>query len=198
MSMVDIPFSCRCGTVKGHLGAIDGKAGSRITCYCKDCQTAARAHGAEALLDARGGSELYQTTPAHIHIDEGEAHVACLRLSPKGLLRWYADCCDTPLFNTLASPKLCFAGVLVHTVAADARGPLGPLTAQTFTESASGEGEPVRKYGFAKTGFNILRRHLRAKLGGKAGMAPFFDHAGQPVRQARILTRDERAAARPD
>jgi len=33
MSMVDVSFSCRCGTVKGHLGAIDRKAGSRITCY---------------------------------------------------------------------------------------------------------------------------------------------------------------------
>ena len=196
--MVDIPFSCRCGAVNGHLAAIDRKAGSRITCYCADCQTAARVLGSAALLDARGGSELYQTTPAHVHIDEGDVHIACLRLSPKGLMRWYAGCCDTPLFNTLASPKLCFAGVLVHTIAPDARGPLGPLTAQTFTESATGAGAPVRKFGFARTGFNILRRHLRAKLGGKAGMAPFFDDDGQPAREARILTREERAAARPD
>ena len=196
--MVDVPFSCGCGAVAGRLVDVDRKAGSRITRYCADCQTAARELGHGDLLDARGGSEIYQTTPAHIRLEAGEAHLACLRLSPKGVLRWYAECCDTPLFNTLASPKLCFAGVLVHGVAPDARGPLGPLTAQTFTESATGEGAPLRKFGFAKTGFNILRRHLRAKLGGRAGMAPFFDGNGQPIRRARILTREERRAARPD
>ncbi|MCW9042223.1 MAG: DUF6151 family protein [Pseudopelagicola sp.] len=195
--MVDIPFSCSCGTVKGHLVDIDRKAGSRITCYCKDCQTAARALGREELLDDRGGSELYQTTPAHIRLDAGEADVACLRLSPKGLMRWYAGCCNTPLFNTLAQNKLCFAGVLVHSVAPEARAPLGPLIAQTFTKGAAG-GVPVRQYGFAKTGLNILRRHVRAKFGGRAAMAPFFDPDGTPMRQARILTLEERNAARPE
>lgn len=196
--MADVPFSCSCGTVRGALVEIDGKAGSRITCYCKDCQTAARALGRAELLSDRGGSEIYQTTPAHIRIDEGQAHLACLRLSPKGLMRWYADCCNTPLFNTLASPKLCFAGVLVHTVAPEARAPLGPLTAETFTESATGEGPPVRKHGFARTGFNILRRHLRAKFGRAATMAPFFDADGAPTCTPRILTLEERDAARPD
>ncbi|MBR9842362.1 MAG: hypothetical protein GYB25_04335 [Rhodobacteraceae bacterium] len=196
--MGDVAFSCSCGAVKGHLVDLGRKAGSRITCYCKDCQTAARALGRGEVLNERGGAELYQTTPAHIRIDQGEAHLACLRLSPKGLMRWYADCCNAPLFNTLAHTKLCFAGVLVHTVAPEARAPLGPLTAQTFTEGATGAGGPVRKYGFAKTGLNIMRRHLRAKLSGSASMAPFFDKDGQPVREARILTREERTAARPE
>ncbi|MDV4143677.1 DUF6151 family protein [Shimia sp. FJ5] len=196
--MGDIPFSCTCGTVNGRLVDIDKKAGSRITCYCKDCQTAAHALGRSDLLNARGGSDIYQTTPAHIRIDEGATHVACLRLSPKGLMRWYAECCNTPLFNTLPSPKLCFSGVLVHTVAEEARDPLGPLTAETFTEGATGEGPPVRKYGFARTGFNIMRRHLRAKLGRAATMAPFFDADGAATCTPRVLTLEERNAACPD
>ncbi len=195
--MADIPFSCSCGTVKGALVDVDRKAGSRITCYCKDCQTAARALGRSDLLGARGGTAIYQTTPAHIAITEGAEQLACLRLSRKGLMRWYADCCNTPLFNTLAHAKLCFAGVLLHTVAPDARGALGPLTAATFTESAAGDGPPVRKHGFAKTGYNIVRRHLRAKLGGAASMAPFFDAQGAPTCTPRILTLEERNAARP-
>lgn len=195
--MGDVAFSCSCGTVRGHLVDLDRKAGSRITCYCKDCQTAAQALGRGELLNERGGAELYQTTPVHVRIEQGEAHVACLRLSPRGLMRWYADCCNTPLFNTLAHDKLCFVGVLVHTVAPEARAPLGPLTAQTFTESATDEGASVRKYGFARTGFNIMRRHLRAKLSGSASMAPFFDKDGHPMREARILSLEERNAARP-
>lgn len=196
--MVDIPVSCSCGTVKGRLVDVGRGTGSRIRCYCRDCQTAARALGREELLDDRGGSELYQTTPAHIRIDTGEAHVACLRLSPKGLMRWYAECCNTPLFNTLAHGKLCFAGVFVHAVAPESCAPLGPLTAQTFTEEATGVGVQVRKYGFAKTGFNIVYRHVRAKLGGSASMDPFFDKEGTPLREARILTLEERNAARPE
>jgi hypothetical protein len=39
-------------------------------------------------------------------------HLRLMRLSEKGLLRWYAGCCDTPLFNTMATPKVPFVGVL--------------------------------------------------------------------------------------
>jgi len=61
---------------------------------------------AEAALMPDAGVALYQTRPDCVHIDDGAEHLACLRLSPKGLLRWYASCCDTPLANTLVDrPK---------------------------------------------------------------------------------------------
>jgi hypothetical protein len=34
-----------------------------------------------------------------------------MRLSDKGLLRWYARCCNTPIANTPANYKASFAGI---------------------------------------------------------------------------------------
>jgi hypothetical protein len=36
-----------------------------------------------------------------------------MSLGPKGLLRWYADSCRTPIGNTPRNPKLSYVG-LVH------------------------------------------------------------------------------------
>ena len=65
------------------------------------------------LMDEWGGSEVFQTTPARIEFTQGADQLACMRLSPKGLMRWYARCCNTPIANTLPSPGMAFAGILV-------------------------------------------------------------------------------------
>ena len=58
------------------------------------------------------GTEIFQTTPSQIVLSQGAEHLRCLRLSAKGLLRWYAGCCRLPLVNTIASAQLPFAGVI--------------------------------------------------------------------------------------
>ena len=50
-------------------------------CYCKDCQAFARFLERPDLLDPAGGTDIFQMPPA--------------RLSDKGVLRWYTDCCRT-------------------------------------------------------------------------------------------------------
>ena len=43
--------------------------------------------------------------PAHVKLGAGTDAMRCLRLSDKGVLRWYTDCCRTPIGNTAASPR---------------------------------------------------------------------------------------------
>ena len=42
--------------------------------------------------------------PAHVKLGAGTDAMRCLRLSDKGVLPWYTDCCRTPIGNTAASP----------------------------------------------------------------------------------------------
>src|SRR5688572_4602143 len=101
---------CRCGAVRGEMDA--GRAYARATCYCKDCRAFARFLGQSGVLDASGGSDIVATAPAAVRITSGSEHVACMSLSPKGLLRWYASCCRTPLGNTPRDPKVLYAGLV--------------------------------------------------------------------------------------
>src|SRR5262249_32120646 len=43
--------------------------------------------------------------PGRVKLTAGTEAVRCLRLSNKGVLRWYTDCCRTPIANTAASPR---------------------------------------------------------------------------------------------
>jgi len=96
MSVATFPLECQCGTVKGVLA--DPKSANRATCYCKDCQAFAHVLGqAERVLDSRGGSQIVQVLPRNITFTHGKEALACLRLRPKGLLRWHTTCCSSVL-----------------------------------------------------------------------------------------------------
>ena len=105
------PLQCRCGTLKGSVES--PKSGNRVICYCNDCQAFAYCLGrADDVLDERGGSDVIQILPKNITFTQGVEALACMRLTDKGLLRWYASCCNTPIGNTLATPKMSFIGLL--------------------------------------------------------------------------------------
>jgi len=69
--------------------------------------------GTVKILDAQGGTDVVQTRPANLTFTHGQDTLACMRLTPKGLLRWYAACCNTPIGNTVANYRMPFVG-LVH------------------------------------------------------------------------------------
>lgn len=193
--MAELPFSCMCGTLSGVLHDVAPKTGTRVVCYCKDCQAGAHALGADFVLDDRGGTDIFQTLPSHVDIQQGRDHLACLRLSPKGLMRWYADCCNTPLFNTLSTPGLSFVGIATANLTGDTEA-LGPVVAVNKGDCAA-PGEAIASYGYMAAGWQILKRNLKAKL-RRDRRTPFFDSAGAPVVVPRILTLEERRAATPD
>ncbi|WP_099827005.1 DUF6151 family protein [Oceaniglobus indicus] len=176
----DIGFSCRCGALQGILHGASAASGCHLVCYCKDCRAFAHRMGVADDLLPGGGSPLFQTTPAMIEITRGAERIACLRLSSKGLHRWYAACCDTPLANTAGSSRIPFAG-LWRPILADHTA-LGPVRTLGFTQSAlAGIGAPRKDKGLARMVGGLLRRGIAAYLSGEARKNPFFDSAGHPV-----------------
>ncbi|MEQ9695401.1 DUF6151 family protein [Shimia sp. SDUM112013] len=195
--MPDLSLSCSCGHMKLSLPACLPTHGTRLRCYCKDCQAGAHALYAERVLDDQGGTDLFHTTPARLEISEGEDALACLRLSPKGALRWYASCCDTPMFVTLATPSLRFVGVLTHNLQGDVERAFGPVKAQVYCDGARPGSEKPSEYGFYGAGWGVLSRHIGAVFGG-AKANPLFTDKRIPVVVPRVLSRVERKAATPE
>src|SRR5450432_3257521 len=116
------PLQCRCGTLRGLVD--EPQSANRVVCYCKDCQAFAHFLGRDSeILDELGGSEVIQTLPKNVTFTQGVESLACIRLTEKGLLRWYAKCCNTPVGNTLGAYKMSFIG-LVHTCLESSGAPL--------------------------------------------------------------------------
>lgn len=142
-----------------------------------------------------------QVAPRAVTFDRGAERIVGLRLAPKGLYRWYASCCKTPLGNTL-KPSLPFIGigreVLCGTPDAASRdAAFGRVRGATFGQHATGgapEGSTKFQLGLIA---HVLRLMLGWKLRGKAWPHPFFDRATQaPSHPVTILSPEEREALR--
>lgn len=188
------PLSCTCGTLKGVVRRGKGRG----VCYCRDCQAFARFLGTPAeILDASGGTDVVATLAAHVTIAEGHQALACMSLGPRGLLRWYARCCNTPIGNTLRDHRLPYVG-LVHSCL-DRTGrnlddAFGPARMRVNTDGAIGipkpEATPLRAaLAMARIGTAIAA----ARISGGYRQTPFFDASGEPIVQPTVLTREERA-----
>jgi hypothetical protein len=186
------PLQCSCGTIRG---SVEVRSANRAVCYCKDCQAFAHFLGRQGdVLDERGGSDVVQVLPRDVTFTAGLQSLACMRLTPKGLLRWYAGCCNTPIGNTLHTPKFSFIG-LVHSCLDGAGEPLekafGPVRAWVNTQGAKGEPKPATR-GMAATGAWFLRTVLRARFNGDYRRTPFFRmDTGLPIVAPRVLSPEE-------
>ena len=175
------PIRCACGTVQGRIERPPWT--NRVVCYCASCQAfPARLGKADEVLDEHGGSDILQTAPSAVTLDRGREHLACLRLTPKGPLRWYASCCNTPIGNTPANPKLSFVGLLHSCLGSHEAldGAFGAPRMRFFAGDAKGEPKPEGKvpvWGM----FGFAGRMLRAWLSGGYRRTPFFDARGEPV-----------------
>ncbi len=194
------PLQCRCGALRGHVDT--ARAMTRAVCYCRDCQAFARAlHRGDDVLDAAGGTHIVATSPRGVVFTQGEDRLACLSLSPQGLLRWHTTCCRTPIGNTPRQAAFSYVG-LVHSVLQGPGAPpleasFGPVRLVLNTGSAIGPlPAHARAQGRAGAFARLAGAVAWSRLGGGWKTNPFFDTAtGAPVRAPRVLTRDERAAA---
>lgn len=133
---------------------------------------------------------MFQTSPDTIQFSSGAEHLAILRLSPKGPLRWYAACCNTPMFNTLSRPGLAFVTVLLSNT--DDPAVFGPVAAESFVPQAGGA--PKHKNG-GRMVMGIMSRLAAARLSGRWKKTPFFDIAtGEPRAPIHLIDKEERAA----
>ncbi|MET0287252.1 MAG: DUF6151 family protein [Polyangiales bacterium] len=190
----DIALRCRCGTVRGLARDVTRDNGTRGVCYCDDCQAYARYLGSADLLNAFGGSDLYQTMPKRVSFDAGE-QLRCVRLSEKGMHRWYVACCRTPVGNTFGA-KMPFVGIpvafwdraaldaatgepIAHVQGKFARGDVPAYVHQTWPASLLGRG------------FRLLGGWALAR-GWKP--SPYFDERGRPRATVQTLAPEERRA----
>ena len=192
-------FRCRCGEVRGIVGDASPRAVNRVVCYCSDCQAFAHRLGRADLLDAHGGSDIVQVAPASLSFMQGRDRIVGLRLTPKGLYRWYASCCNTPVGNTL-SPAVPFVGIIATAFdqgAQRADDVFGPPTGAIQGQHAVGQAPP------GSTGINLslmlgaVVKILGWRLFGKAWPHPFFTRERDtPLYPVKVLSREEREALR--
>lgn len=192
-----IALRCRCGKLRGQVD--EGRVAARAVCYCKDCQ----AYGhflATPVLDPLGGTEVAATLPTAVRFDAGLEHLACMSLGPKGLYRWYASCCRTPIGNTPRDPRTSYLGLVracLDAPDAELERRLGPLRCRVETKSATG---PVKSSGLS-TAWAVCRigtMLVKARLGGGYRENPFFrPGTSEPVKKVEVLSLEERKALTP-
>ncbi len=191
----DLAIGCSCGSVKGVARGISSSRVNRVVCGCDGCQSYARYLGrADEILDAYGGTDIFQTSPRYIEVTEGIDHIACLRMTPNGALRWYATCCSTPIANTLSTRQVPFIGVLHACVdrlndkrlVEESLGPVRARVNNADAPSESGTWELVRM--ILRYGSMLVMWRLR----GDHKLSPFFSaHTGEPIVVPRLVGSDK-------
>lgn len=167
-------WRCECGQVEAELNG----DGTRLVCYCADCRAFVETLGKSERLDKWGGSDLIQIAPEHTKITKGQDQLRHLRLTPKGPLRWYARCCDTPVANTMPNRVLAFSSWQVHNI--EPKDALPKVSARVHLKGAKGhvEGEIGNVRALIR-GFFV--RAFKAWLTGGWRKNPFFDKKGHPI-----------------
>ena len=132
-----LSFACACGTIAGTIHPATPNQGDHVVCHCTDCQALPAFLGAtERILDDAGGTALYQSRCARLEFARGSERLACLHLTDKPTLRWYAMCCDTPMFNTYATGRIPYVTTILANCEAAGRDRLGPPLGHLFLEDA--------------------------------------------------------------
>jgi hypothetical protein len=199
----DLEIRCACGALRGVLRDVEPDEGNRGVCYCDDCQSFAHfLERADTILDERGGTPIFQIAAGRIAFTQGAEHLVCMRLTPKGLHRWYADCCRTPIGNTF-SAAMPAVGIVERCLAPSPSGAslddlLGPSRFRVFPRFARPHPDPsaapIASSRWALLGavLRMLRIVTGARLRGDRKRSPFFDPATGRLRvEPRVLTADE-------
>jgi len=174
--------------------------GFRFVCYCKDCQAFARFLERPDVLDAAGGTDIFQLPPGRVKLTAGADALRCVRLSDSGVLRWYTECCRTPIANT-AGPRFPIIGMILAFAdqGADGRSRdevLGAPLCRIFERSAVGPlppdaPPPPSLPVFVRRGLKMLGWWVQ----GLARPSPFYDdRTNAPRSVPRVLAPSERAA----
>ena len=188
--MTEVMLRCACGAFGAVLHRAGTRHGNRCVCYCTDCQNFAAYLGREEeMLDAHGGTDIYQASPGRLEILQGREHLACVHLTDKPTLRWFTNCCRSPVGNTLNSNRLPFIGVIASAIDTSAiPGGLdeliGPIRARVNGAGAKGE---VGELGIHQSAplslyWRFGRMVLAAKFSGEYRKSPLFDpESGRPI-----------------
>lgn len=186
MRVAETSFACACGTLRGHVKA-DTPA-IHFLCHCRSCAAAERLFDQPDPGDV--GVAILWIAPDRMVLDSGEDHLQAVKLSKGELLRWYADCCNTPMFNFILTPKVFILGLLAARV--DETADLGPHQAHyerpqpDGTRKSDGTFKLVN-FVAARTGSALLKRRWPDH--------PLLTTGHTPIRAPRQVSDAERKAA---
>jgi hypothetical protein len=196
----DVPLRCRCGKLTGTALEVAPASGTRIVCYCHDCQAFAHFLGRDDLTDAWGGTDIFQMAPARVRLDHDDDALRSVRLSAKGLYRWYCGHCKTPVANTVGA-RVPFVGLITSFVDLERAGTtldalFGDPIGHVHTGAATRGGPPhARQKSMVPVITRSVRKVLGSWLNGTASPSPFFDPERKTPRiEPRVLSPEERAA----
>ena len=145
--MFEQALKCHCKTVQGNIALKRASIANRVVCHCRSCQNFAnylfeQNPAIPTALDENGGTDILQVPVSHLKITQGIDSISCVRLSEKGIYRWYADCCKTPIGNTMGA-AMPFIGVIHSFMDSSAMATdedkdknLGPVTIYCQTQHA--------------------------------------------------------------
>jgi hypothetical protein len=175
--VANLPFSCRCGQVSGELIQPSPANGDHIVCHCGDCQNFARHLGSEdRVLGPFGGTDLYQGRCAAFRFITGHDDLACIHLTEKPTLRWYASCCNTPMFNTYANSRMPYVTALLancdNAMVAELLGP--PIGHLSLPKNLP-DGCNLPRMSFAKLFRRFFGRMIRDMVTGDRRRSQLFD-----------------------
>jgi hypothetical protein len=191
------PIRCRCGQFQAQLA--HPRRGMRAICYCRDCRAYAHFLGPPAgLLDDHGGTEVVIVRPRSVAFVAGRDQLACMSLSPRGIYRWYARCCHTPLGNTPRDVRIPYLG-LVHSCLEHGGRSLdesfGPVRMKVNRQSAQGHpgGTPIAPLVLAAA--RQAASLVWHRVGGAYRDNPFFDaRTGAPCVEPQVIPKAARDA----
>ena len=198
---MDLALRCRCGVVTGVARELRPSNTSRVVCYCNDCQAFAKAIGRDDVVNAHGGTDILQMHPVNLQFATGTDELRCLRLSEKGLNRWYTACCSTPLGNT-GGPGLPFIGVIVRAwtdiddASLDAALGTSDGIMGRFAKDPQTLTTPLHPRIAAGTALKIMRMALGGLLRRGHKPSPVFNDDGTPKATPRVLSTTGRDALR--
>ncbi|MEX3016334.1 DUF6151 family protein [Gymnodinialimonas hymeniacidonis] len=186
--MGEVSLSCQCGALRGTLTEKTLKSGTHLTCHCKDCRAFQVAVGRDD-PGAIDGVRIVQIGPGGMAITQGVEHLAALRLSPRGPLRFYAACCGTPIATTPSKLSIPFAGLLADMV--EHQDALGRVRAQVNITQPDGK---VTHKRMGRVVMALFSNAGAAILKGERKKTPFFDaETGRPVVDPVVIDKVRKA-----
>ena len=171
--MQTIELRCACGAVRGEAD-FSHASHVHVVCHCGDCERWAR-H-----LGRSDANDVVQTAPEFVRITSGVEHVRCARLAPKGLTRWFADGCKTPIANTTGRANVPFVGLMTTTLARKDDAVIGEAHHVNGGRGRTPFGVILRAAWFLFVGF-VARRDRPS---------PFFDASGALISEPTVLSGD--------
>ncbi|MEM7664629.1 MAG: DUF6151 family protein [Pseudomonadota bacterium] len=192
----DLAISCKCGEVRGMLHDVGPDEGGRYVCYCSDCRDFIRVLGRGGdVLDANGGTSVYQTRVGKLELTVGKDRLATLHMTEKPTTRWYSTCCNTPFFNTTNKAKPAFLSVITACCDEDRRDAvLGPSRGDILAKEAEPPLDQPNTVSTLKLVRSFLPRLLKDTFGKGWKQSPLFDpETREPIAKPRRVSQEERA-----